>query len=156
MASDQLERGDDWPKSLRALKCVMLLPVYLILTGSDFFSVSDIPPAFDENVVFGELITEIRIDGNKDTNDRLVSAVLRSKVGEIYTEETAALDYKWTTQLGVFTSVRFETIPATEGIVLVVTVTEGASPPPAGDNDPCPNPCPGSSRKASGAKTASS
>jgi len=102
----------------------LLLPVYLILTGGDFFSVSEIPSAFDENLAFGEVITEIRIDGNKDTDDSLIRSAMGSQVGEIYSEETATLDYRWLTQLGVFTSIRFETRPATEGITLLVTVAE--------------------------------
>jgi outer membrane protein assembly factor BamA len=95
-----------------------------MLTGGDFFSVSDIPTPFGEDLAFGEVIKEIRVEGNKDTRTSLIYAAMRSKVGEIYTEESAELDYKWITQLGVVTSIHFETIREADGIILVVQLTE--------------------------------
>ena len=49
---------------------------------------------------------------------------MKSQVGETYTFETATLDYRWLTQLAVFTSVCFETIPDGEGVILLVQLTE--------------------------------
>jgi outer membrane protein assembly factor BamA len=101
-----------------------LLPLCLLLTGGKFFSVSDVPPAFPEDLAFGAIITEIRIVGNEATRVGLINAAMHSKVGEVYTREGAVLDYKWLTQLGVFTSVGFETIEDSNGVVLLVTLTE--------------------------------
>jgi outer membrane protein assembly factor BamA len=110
--------------SLGGSRGFWLLPLWLILTGGKFFSVSDMPPAFPEDLAFGAVITEIRIVGNETTRIGIIKAAMQSKAGEVYTREAAVLDYKWITQLGVFTSIRFETIEENDGIVLVVTLTE--------------------------------
>jgi outer membrane protein assembly factor BamA len=70
------------------------------------------------------VIKEIRLQGNKIIRDKVIYAAMKSKPGEIYTEETALTDAKWLTQMGVFTSVHFSTIRAADGVILVVTVAE--------------------------------
>jgi outer membrane protein assembly factor BamA len=110
--------------TLQRLGALLLIPLSLVLSGSKFFSVSDIPPPFDENITYGEVIKEIRLQGNKIIRDKVIYAAMKSKPGEIYTEETALTDAKWLTQMGVFTSVHFSTIRAADGVILVVTVAE--------------------------------
>jgi outer membrane protein assembly factor BamA len=114
----------DKQKALRALRCLVLLPVALVLTGGDFISISDIPSSFDENLAFGQRITQVRIEGNQDTREDVILAAMASKVGEVYTQESALLDRKWISQLGVFTSMFFSTVETGDGVTLVVTVTE--------------------------------
>jgi outer membrane protein assembly factor BamA len=38
------------------------------------------------------VITEIRLEGNKDTKEKLIRAAMKSQVGEMYTLKTATLD----------------------------------------------------------------
>ena len=54
----------------------------------------------------------------------VVDRSIISKVGQIYTKETATLDLKRLMQLGIFTSVRFDTDRKDDGIALVCTVTD--------------------------------
>lgn len=110
--------------SLQTLGTLLLIPLSLVLSGSKFFSVSDFPPPFDENITYGEAIKEIRLEGNKIVHDKMIYAAMKSKPGEIYTEESALTDFKWLMQLGTFTSVRFSTIREADGVILVVTVAE--------------------------------
>jgi len=96
----------------------------ILLSGCNFFSVSDVPSAFDDDITFGMAIKEIRLEGNNDTRDDIILAVLASKEGEVYTRETAMLDRKWLVQLGVFTSLFFDTIEEADSVVLIVKMTE--------------------------------
>ncbi len=103
---------------------VLLVPVCLLTTGSEFFSRSKIPPPFADDIVFGEVIKEVRLVGNKIVKDEIIYSAMKSKPGEIYTEESATIDYRWLTQLGVFTDIHFDTIREDDGVVLVTTVDE--------------------------------
>ncbi|UCH85173.1 MAG: BamA/TamA family outer membrane protein, partial [Candidatus Latescibacterota bacterium] len=102
---------------------VLLLPMSLLLTGG-FIEKSPIPGPFAEDITFGEVIKEIRLEGNEIVKDEIVYMAMKSKPGEIYTEESATLDYKWLTQFGTFTTVRFSTIKETDGVILVVELDE--------------------------------
>ncbi|UCH84933.1 MAG: hypothetical protein JSW50_04390, partial [Candidatus Latescibacterota bacterium] len=73
---------------------VLLLPMSLLLTGG-FIEKSPIPGPFAEDITFGEVIKEIRLEGNDIVKDDIVLMAMKSKPGEIYTEESATLDYKW-------------------------------------------------------------
>lgn len=97
----------------------------LIICASDFISVSEIPTPFNDNLIFGKTVREIRLEGNQDTRDELIYRTMATKVGEVYTMDSAQLDRKWLAQLGVFTSIFFQTTEEEEdSVVLVVTMTE--------------------------------
>jgi outer membrane protein assembly factor BamA len=108
----------------RGWRALGLLAACLVLTGGRVLTISDVPAPLAENVIFGKIIQEIRIRGNENTRIGVIHAAMRSKVGDVYTQESAFLDYRWITQLGVFTSVQFETLEQDEGIVLVIHLTE--------------------------------
>jgi outer membrane protein assembly factor BamA len=110
--------------SLQMLLLILLLPAVLILTGGKFFEMSEIPGPFADDITFGEVIQEIRLKGNEIVMDDIIYKAMKSKPGEIYTEESATLDYKWLTQLGTFTTVRFSTIKGADGVILVVELEE--------------------------------
>jgi outer membrane protein assembly factor BamA len=92
--------------------------------GISWIKSSDIPDPFSENIILGKVITEIRIEGNEETKESVIRRALNSNVGDIYTEELARSDRKWLFQLGVFTSIFFDTIPDGDGVILVVKVAE--------------------------------
>lgn len=89
-----------------------------------WIKVSDIPDPFAENIILGKVITEIRIEGNEETKESVIRRALTSKVGDVYTEELGRSDRKWLFQLGVFTSIFFDTISDGDGVILLVKVTE--------------------------------
>jgi outer membrane protein insertion porin family len=104
--------------------CLLLCLTTFIVAGCASVKVSEIPSPFDDTLGFGEVITEIRIVGNEHTRESIILRALASKEGEVYTQETADLDNKWLFQLGVFTTIFFETQPSDGGVILVVNVTE--------------------------------
>jgi outer membrane protein assembly factor BamA len=95
-----------------------------LTSGCSLFSIESIPGAFPESLPDGEMVREIRLEGNRYTRDWVVEMAMASKVGEPYTEQTARLDYLWLSQLGAFQSISFRTEPADDGIVLVVVFKE--------------------------------
>jgi outer membrane protein assembly factor BamA len=105
-------------------KWVLVLPVGFLLFGCNIFSVSDAPSALHDDLTFGKVIKEVRLEGNENTRDDLVLAELASKEGEVYTREKAMHDRNWLAQLGVFTSLHFDTIEEADSVILVVTMTE--------------------------------
>jgi outer membrane protein assembly factor BamA len=123
---DDLERvtGTGAAKMRGTTKWAVILSASLLLSGCNFFSVSDVPSAFDDDLTFGKPIKEIRLEGNTDTRDDIIYAVMASRDGEVYTRETAMLDRKWLVQLGVFTSLFFDTIEEADSVTLVVKMTE--------------------------------
>lgn len=110
--------------SCQTLWVILLLPFCVLLTGSKFFSMEPIPGPFAEDITFGEVIKEIRLVGNEIVKDDVVYMAMKSKPGEIYTEKSATIDYKWLSQFGTFTTIRFETIREADGVILVVTLSE--------------------------------
>ncbi|MCK5407962.1 MAG: hypothetical protein KAJ37_10920, partial [Candidatus Krumholzibacteria bacterium] len=109
-------------KSLENVNVILLIALCLFLTGGDFISRSPIPGPFAEDITFGEVIIEIRLEGNSIVKDDIIYKAMKSKPGEIYTEESATIDYKWLTQFGVFTTIQFSTIKETDGVIVVVTL----------------------------------
>jgi len=104
---------------------MLLLAVALpFASGCSWVTSSDIPDPFSEDLILDKVITEIRLEGNVDTRDDIIRRAMISMVGDVYTEQSARLDRRWMHQLGVFTSIHFETIPDGEGVILVVRVTE--------------------------------
>jgi len=77
-----------------------------------------------EKKIFGNVIREIRIIGNKQTKEKVILGELASKSGEFYTEENSFLDRSQLKRLGIFTS--FEIFPEEieGGIRLHVKVVE--------------------------------
>ena len=111
-------------KSLENVNVFLLIALCLFLTGGDFISRSPIPGPFADDITFGEVIIEIRLEGNSIVKDDIIYKAMKSKPGEIYTEESATIDYKWLTQFGVFTTIQFSTIKETDGVIVVVTLDE--------------------------------
>ncbi len=106
------------------LSLALFATVALGFTGCSWVKVTDVPNPFSENLVFGKVIKEIRIEGAEHTRGSVFRLTMASKVGEVYTEEKARLDSKWLIQLGIFTAVKFDTIDELDGVVLVVSVAE--------------------------------
>ena len=96
----------------------------MILTGCSLIKVSKIPDPFSGDIVFGKVIREIKLEGLKYTEEYVVRRSMASKVGQVYTRETAALDLKRLSQLGIFTSIQFSVIETDDEIILVVNLTE--------------------------------
>ena len=105
-------------------KCVLFAAFAGFLVGCSWVKVADVPNPFSENLVFGKVIKEIRIEGAEHTRVNVFRLTMASKVGDVYTEEKARLDSKWLIQLGIFTAVKFDTIDELDGVVLVVSVAE--------------------------------
>jgi len=87
-------------------------------------SIRDIPSSHPENLPYGDVVREIRVEGNKSTRAWFVEEALASKVGQPYTEKSARDDYRWLSQLGIFTSIEFRTEDMGDGIALIVSVDE--------------------------------
>ena len=87
-------------------------------------TVTDIPRSIPDDLHFGEILQEVRIEGNKYTREWVIRTALKSQIGHPYTPENAKLDVLWIIRLGAFTSVTLATEPVTDGIALIVTVTE--------------------------------
>ena len=92
--------------------------------GCSLISVDPIPSPFLDSQPFGEVVREIRVEGNRYTRTWLVEAAMASRVGEPYTAESARNDYRWLGGMGVFTSIDFSTEPVEDGIALIVAVKE--------------------------------
>jgi hypothetical protein len=99
--------------------------------ADSWIKVSDIPDPFSEHIIQGKAITEIRIEGNEDTQETIILRAMTSKVGAVYTDKSARADRRWLFQLGVFTSIFFYTIPDGDGVILVVKVTRTSRRPPS-------------------------
>jgi len=95
-----------------------------LASGCSLISIDEIPTPFPESPPYGEVVREIRVEGNRYTKTWVVEAALASHVGEPYTEANARNDYRWLGQMGVFTSIRFSTEPVADGIALVIDVKE--------------------------------
>lgn len=102
----------------------MVAAMVPLVSGCSWVKSSDIPDPFSRDLILEKLVTEIRIDGNEATKDSIIRRAMTTKVGSVYTEESARSDFRWLFQLGVFTSVFFDTIPDGDGVILVVRVTE--------------------------------
>jgi hypothetical protein len=90
----------------------------------EFISIVPIPPSIPEDLIYGKILREIRIEGNRYTREWIIRKAIRSEIGHPYTQSNAKRDVLWVLRLGAFTSVILATEPVDDGIVLVVTVTE--------------------------------
>ena len=93
-------------------------------TAAKLVTVEPIPPAIPEGLHYGEILREVRIEGNKYTREWIILAAIKSQIGHPYTQENARLDVLWVLRLGAFTSVKLATEPVDEGIALIVTLVE--------------------------------
>lgn len=89
-----------------------------------FVHMDDIEPGFAKNPPFGEIVREVRVEGNRHTRESVIKKAMKSRIGHPYTQENAQLDMLWVARLGSFTSVVFSTEPVSDGIALIITVTE--------------------------------
>ncbi len=88
-------------------------------------SIEPIPPSLPEGLLYGEILREIRVEGNKYTREWIILKAVKSQIGHPYTPENAEKDVLWILRLGAFTSVTLATEPVDDGIALIVTVMEG-------------------------------
>ena len=96
----------------------------LALSGCGPLKRQSIPSPFSVSAPYGELVREVRIVGNRTTNESVVRESLVTQVGKPYTLEDAARDHDRLSQLGVFTSIAFDTQPLEDGIAVTVQVAE--------------------------------
>ena len=99
-------------------------PMALLLTGCGSLQKSPIPLPFGPRPPYGEVVREIRLEGNETTDSSLILEMMVTRVGEPYTADNATRDYFRLLQLGVFTSITFETDRMEDGIALTVQVAE--------------------------------
>ena len=97
-----------------------------LASGCSLISIDPIPSPFPDSLPYGQIVREIRVEGNRYTKTWVVEAALASQVGEPYTEEGSRYDYRWLAQMGVFTAVSFNTEPLQDGIAVIVNVKEGS------------------------------
>ena len=113
------------------MRKVMLVTLLLtILAGSlapaaaKLVTVEAIPNPIPDDLLYGEILREVRIEGNKYTREWIIRKAVRSEIGHPYTQDNARRDVLWVLRLGAFTSVALATELVEDGIVLVVTVVE--------------------------------
>ena len=119
-------------RTLGKIRCLVLATsLGTLAAGCSLFSAEDLPAPFPESPPYGEIVREIRVEGNKYTLTWIITTAMASKVGEPYTEQNARNDALWLGQLGSFTAVSFRMEPvhddeaASDGIALIVIVKEG-------------------------------
>jgi len=87
-------------------------------------TVEPIPRSIPDDLIYGQILREVRIEGNNYTREWIIRKAIKSQIGHPYTPENAKLDVLWVLRLGAFTSVTLATEEVTDGIALIVTVTE--------------------------------
>ena len=106
----------------------ILLTACLVLGAVDasakLVTIEKIPRGIPEDLAWGEIVREIRIEGNRYTREKIIRQAFKSRIGHPYTQENARLDLLWIARLGSFTSVSFATEPVADGIALITTVKE--------------------------------
>jgi len=102
----------------------LLSVAVLFLSSCSSIKVGEIPSPYEEDIVLGKVIKEIRIEGNETTDDDIILMSLESKVGEVYTAENVLVDSRRLYGLGIFTAVHFSTIEESDGVILIVDVLE--------------------------------
>jgi outer membrane protein assembly factor BamA len=108
---------------------VSLIGLVLLLSasGCGIIHREPVPSPFPETPRYGQVVKEIRLEGNKTTKEHIVLNTLVTRVGDTYTQENAEKDYRRMIQLGVFTSVSFDVEPAQDGIAVVIQVKENSA-----------------------------
>jgi len=106
-------------------RCALLACLLLLgLSACGPLQREPIPLPFPAQAPYGEIVREIRILGNEATEERVIRESLVTKVGRPYARDDATRDHGRLSQLGVFTSILFDTAPVDGGIVLTVQVDE--------------------------------
>jgi outer membrane protein assembly factor BamA len=113
-----------------AISCVSL-QLWSYPSVAKIAKIESIRPGLPVDLPYGEVIREIRIEGNRYTDEDVIKSAIKSQVGHPYTEENAKRDLLWVYRLGSFTEVLFDTEPLTDGIALVCTVSEATPYIPA-------------------------
>jgi len=109
----------------RGLVLAACLGAVLVLPArAGLISIHEPHDGFAPEPHYGEVIREIRITGNRHTEESVIRGALCSRVGEVYTAEKARLDMLWISRMGAFTSVSFAVDEVTDGIAVTVAVTE--------------------------------
>lgn len=103
-----------------------VLFVALSSSGCEHIHREPTPSPFQPDPPYGKTVQEIRLEGNETTRDQIILNTMETQVGDIYTREAAEVDHRRLFQLGVFTSVFFDTDPVEEGITLIVQVRENS------------------------------
>lgn len=112
-----------WVMLVLAIGCVSL-QLGPITAEADFFEIHDIKPGLPPDPPYGQVVREIRIEGNKKTREDVIRRALKTQVGYVYTEENAEKDLTWVMRLGSLTEVSFDTEPVEDGIALICKVNE--------------------------------
>jgi outer membrane protein assembly factor BamA len=120
-------RTDAWmpsipscPRGVRVISALLLLGLF----GCGPLQRQDIPDPYPVRAPYGEIVREIRVVGNKATDEDVILESLVTEVGKPYSREGAIRDHDRLSQLGVFTSVLFDTEPVDNGIAVTVHVAE--------------------------------
>ena len=111
----------------RSSQVIPVLILFTALAGCGAIRIVDRPPTgIESETDFDKHIEEIRIEGLSYTKEWVVVNQMYSRVGDVYTEEAATLDYRYLDQLKVFSSInlRADQNPDGDGVILTVTVTE--------------------------------
>ncbi|MGD8320733.1 MAG: BamA/TamA family outer membrane protein [Gemmatimonadota bacterium] len=112
------------PLGLRGVWTGPAVLLLLALPGCGPLQRRHLPDPFPVQPPYGEIVREIRIVGNKTTDEDVIRESLETRLGRPYSRDDANRDYDRLTQLGVFTSISFDTEPADGGIALTVHVGE--------------------------------
>jgi len=96
----------------------------LSLSGCGLLERTTIPTPFPPRPPYGRVVREIVLEGNKYTKGSIILNTLVTRVGYPYEQEDATADYLRLLQLGVFTSISFDTEPRDDGIAVIVHLAE--------------------------------
>ncbi|MDX1393028.1 MAG: BamA/TamA family outer membrane protein [Gemmatimonadota bacterium] len=106
-------------------RCLLVAAGATLLAGcGSLVHREPIPDPFPADAPFGEIVTEIRYEGNEHTRESVIRDNLETEVGEPYTEEDVVAEHNRLFQLGVFTSLQFLTEPAPDGTAVIVSMRE--------------------------------
>ncbi|NJD20664.1 MAG: hypothetical protein FIA95_15445, partial [Gemmatimonadetes bacterium] len=124
MTSIRVDPPGAWARRGRAGSILLLL---LAWSGCGPLQRRPIPSPFPPQAPYGEIVREIRLVGNEDTDESVVRETMVTRVGKPYSRDDAARDHDRLSQLGVFTSILFETEPVDGGIAVTVRLDEASS-----------------------------
>jgi len=106
----------------------VLLLILLTLTWgvarAGFIEVEPIEQDYADASAYDQVITEIKVEGNKHTREWVILQAIFSQVGMTYTHELAKQDLLYLLRIGSFTSVFFTHEQVDDGIVLIIHVVE--------------------------------
>ncbi len=130
---DTRTREEAVPRSVRKPQISHLYPlaacliVLLSMSGCSHIHIEPVPSPFNPDPPFGRTVKEIHLEGNEVTRDHIILNTMVTRVGDTYSREAAEKDYRRLLQLGVFTSIFFDTAPAEDGIAVTVQMRENSA-----------------------------